>query len=249
MIVAYDVGYGPKDDIEKAKAESPPSQAADFAIVKRDGFLFDCVDICIEEGSRNCILGPGISTLCLMKILAKKLTPVEGTVHHSSGLGLGYLGSREIAEIVAGAGQTTTALEFLSQHSEKLEKDLRSHLTAFGLSPQSQTVTPLSCLSGGEIFRFALSKLFLENPSVLCLEHPTSHLDVESVQALSYGLREWNGTLIMVCQDASFLRSLEGVRCVVIIPEEGKVRRIVDDDRGGMKGMDAYLKSLQKSSS
>ena len=87
----------------------------------------------------------------------------------------------------------------------------------------------------------------LENPSVLCLEHPTSHLDVESVKALSHGLQQWNGTLIMICQDASFLRSLEGLKCVVVVPEEGKVQRIVDDERGGMQGMDAYLSSLQNS--
>jgi len=87
----------------------------------------------------------------------------------------------------------------------------------------------------------------LNNPPVLCLEHPTSHLDVESVQAFSHGLRQWNGTVIMVCQDASFLRSLENIRCVVVVPEEGKVRRIVDDDRCNMHGMDAYLSRLHNS--
>ena len=247
LITAYDIGYGTKDGIAEAKAQAPQLHSAEFAIVKRSGFLFDCVDFCIEERSRTCILGPGISTSYLMKILAKKVAPVEGTVHHSPGLSVGYCGSREIGKTIAGIDQTTTALEFLRQHSEKLEKDLRSHLTAFGLSPTNQTVTPLACLSGGETFRFALAKIMLENPSVLCLEHPTSHLDVESVKALSHGLQQWNGTLIMICQDASFLRSLEGLKCVVVVPEEGKVQRIVDDERGGMQGMDAYLSSLQNS--
>jgi ATPase subunit of ABC transporter with duplicated ATPase domains len=245
LITAFDVGYGTKDDIAEAKARAPQLDRTEFAIVKQDGFLFDCVDLCIEEGSRNCILGPGISTSCLMKILANRLAPIEGTVHHSSGLSIGYCDYREISEMLSESDQTTAALEVLSRlYPKKVEKDLRSHLTAFGLSPTSQTVTPLACLSGGETFRFALAKIMMDNPPVLCLEHPTSHLDVESVQALSYGLRQWNGTLIMVCQDASFLRSLEGVKCVVVVPEEGKVRRIIYDDRGGMQGMDAYLNTL-----
>ncbi len=249
LIVAYDVGYGTDNDLAAAKKHSQQPQPTEFAIVKRDGFLFDCVDLCIEEGSRTCILGPGISTSYLMKILAKKLAPVEGTVHHASGLGIGYCDYGAISESISATDQTTTALEFLLQRSEKQEEDLRGHLTAFGLSPKSQTVTPLVCLSGGESFRFTLANIMLANPSVLCLEHPTSHLDVESVQALSYGLRQWNGTVIMVCQDASFLRSLEGVNCVVVVPEEGKVRRIVDDERSGMRGMDSYLSSIQSSSS
>merc|ERR1712070_340211 len=249
LIVAYDVGYGTDNDLATAKQHAQQPQSTEFAIVKRDGFLFDCVDLCIEEGSRTCILGPGISTSYLMKILAKKLAPIEGTVHHSSGLGIGYCDYGAISESISATDQTTTALEFLLQRSKKQEKELRSHLTAFGLSPKSQTVTPLAFLSGGESFRFTLANIMLDNPSVLCLEHPTSHLDVESVQALSYGLRQWNGTVIMVCQDASFLRSLEGVKCVVVVPEEGKVRRIVDDEKAGMRGMDFYLSSLQSSSS
>ena len=42
----------------------------------------------------------------------------------------------------------------------------------------------------------------------------------------------------MVSQDANFLRSLEDVKCVVIMPEEGKVRRLEG-------GIDAYLKSFR----
>ena len=252
MITAYDVGYGTHDDgIAEGKSGAPQSQFTDFSIVNRDGFLFDCVDLCIEEGSQTCILGPGVSASCLMRILAKKLAPVEGTVFHSPGLSIGYCDHRELDRktTMPGADRTTTtALEHLSRlHPGKPEKDLRSHMTAFGISPKSQTTTPLVCLSGGETFRFALARIMLDNPPVLFLENPTCHLDVESVHALSHGLRQWNGTLVMICQDASFLRSLEGVKCVVVVPEEGKVRRIVDNDRDGMKGMDAYLSTLYKS--
>jgi ATPase subunit of ABC transporter with duplicated ATPase domains len=165
-------------------------------------------------------------------------------VHHASGIRVGYCDSDLLSEVVSSAGSTATALEFLCrQYPQKQEKDIRAHLTGFGLSPSSQGKTPVCCLSGGETFRFVLAKVMMDNPPVLFVENPTSSLDVESVQALAHGLREWNGTLVMVSQDASFCRSMD-VKCFVVVPEEGKLRRIVDNGADG-GGMDAYLKTLK----
>ena len=220
-------------------------------IVKRPGYLFDCVDLCVEEGSVYCLLGPALHTVSLLKLLAKKqnVKPTEGTVHHASGLTIGYYGQNNAEEPDGFGGMNTTrpientVLEVLLElFPAQNEQTIRGHLTSFGLSPTSQAKTPLACLSGGEYFRFQLAKMMLTKPHVICLEHPTSQLDVESVEALSYGVRHWNGTVILICQDANFLRSLHTVNMYVIIPEEGKVRRIVDD--GTMKGMDSYLQSL-----
>jgi ATPase subunit of ABC transporter with duplicated ATPase domains len=256
LVVADGLGYSPdKDamaipqDTSVAPADSSigtESTGTEFVIEKRPGFLFDCVNMCVEEGSTNCILGPSSSTSALLRILAKRLDPVEGTVSHASGVRVGYIDSHVIVEVVSQVDPNSnrTALESLMEEfPQKSAQELRGHLTAFGLSPTSQTLTPISFLSGGETFRFVLAKMMVEVPSVLFLQHPTSNLDVESVQALAHGLRGWNGTLIMVCHDASFLRSLDNVKCVVIVPEEGKIRRILADE--GMFGMDAYLKTLQ----
>ena len=250
--MACDVGYGTsKDEYFDPNPEPICLGNVDdrkFLVEKRPGFLFDCVDMCIEEGSTTCILGPSNATLALFEILSKRLAPVEGTVNLAPGVRVGYCDSQVMRELVSRVGSKTktTALEFLTQEfPQKSDQELRAHMTAFGLSPASQTKTPVCFLSGGETFRFVLAKIMVEEPPVLCLEHPTWNLDVESVQALAHGLREWSGTLILVCHDANFLRSLENVKCVVVIPEEGKIRRIVDD--GGMYGMDAYLKTLQSS--
>jgi ATP-binding cassette subfamily F protein 3 len=141
--------------------------------------------------------------------------------------------------MVAATPSTTTALQYLMEkYPKKTEQDLRGQLTAFGLSPTTQAKTSVCHLSGGEKSRFVLATIVMDDPPVLCLDDPTSHLDVESVQALIYGLRQWNGTLIMVSQDANFLRSLENVKCVVVMPDEGKLRRVEG-------GMDSYLKSFR----
>jgi ATP-binding cassette subfamily F protein 3 len=241
LITALDVGHGyDKRAMMAATQPEPKEDDGEFKIAKKDGSMFDCVDMCIEEGSRNCIFGPtasGKSTL--LKILAKKIHPMEGTVHHASGIRPGYYDPDAVDEMIATMSTTTTALDYMTtKYPQKTDQDLRGHLTAFGLSPTTQAKTPVCYLSGGEKYRFVLANIMMEDPPVLCLDDPTSHLDVESVQALIYGLRQWNGTLIMVSQDANFLRSLEDVKCVVIMPDEGKLRRVEG-------GMDAYLKSFQ----
>ena len=130
-----------------------------------------------------------------------------------------------------------TPLSLLTElYPSKTEQDLRGELTNFGLSPQ-QALTNIRFLSGGERSRLCLAVLMLKEPQVLILDEPTSHLDVESVEALIYGLKKWSGTLIMVSHDANLIRSLGG-DCYVIMEEEGKLRRIHG-------GVDSYLKAFE----
>lgn len=226
----------------------------DFTIVKKDGFLFDCVDLCIEEGSRNCILGPTASgKTTLLKVLAKIIRrPTEGTVHHAPGLRVAYYDTDIVDSIVTKTPRSTALDYLIEDYPLKTEEDIFGHLKAYGLS-NTQSKTPLCYLSAGEKCRFVLASIMIEDPPILFLDNPTSNLDVESVNAFIYGLRAWNGTIVMVCQDSYFLRSLggaageggeidndnNGVRCVAIVPEEGKIRRVNG-------GMDEYLKSFSK---
>lgn len=245
LIVACDVGYGTdKEAMGRQKEVSPDSlvsvdEDGTIQIAKRDGFLFDCVDICIEEGSINCLLGPDNCSSYLLQILARQLAPVEGTVHHPAGVPVGYLSTQTIRELVSSTDSVTTALHHLSQlHPQKSENEIRGHLSLFGLSPTSQGKTPICYLSGGEAYRFALARTMLEDTPVICMENPTASLDVESVRALAYGLQHWNGTVVMTSVDASFLRALPDLNCFVIVPEDGKLRRIPPE----MQGIDGYLK-------
>lgn len=256
LITALDVGHGFDEDAI-AKSKQPPLQSpvgvdgsnrvdndGMLRIVKKEGFLFDCVDLCIEEGSKNCILGhSGCGKTTLLKLLSKQLSPpVEGKIHHASGVRVAYFDAEVIEEMIGSTSTSTstTPLQFLTDRfPTKSEQDIRGQLTNFGLSPKIQAKSPIGFLSGGEKARFVLATIMFDDPPVLCMDNPTCHLDVESVQALSYGLRHWNGTLVMVCHDASFIRSLgDDVKCAVLIPEEGKLRRVEG-------GIDAYLRSFQ----
>jgi ABC-type multidrug transport system ATPase subunit len=63
-------------------------------------------------------------------------------------------------------------------------------------------------LSGGEAARLIFCKIIAEKPNVLVLDEPTNHLDLEAIAALVEGLKAFEGTVIFVSHDRSFVSEL-----------------------------------------
>jgi ATPase subunit of ABC transporter with duplicated ATPase domains len=236
LIMALDVGHG------YGVSDSQPSIQDDpaLAMIKKDGFLFDCVDLCIDEGGTYCIMGANASgKSVLLRLLAKLEEPLEGEVKHALNLDVGFY-DQHVVDVMTRQFGTGTAISFLTERfPQKTLQDIRSELSAFGLD-KVQVQTSLSFLSGGERSRLCLAALMLGDPQVLMLDNPTSNLDVESVEALIYGLGKWNGTVVLVSHDANFIRSLEA-QCCVLSPREGKLLRVEG-------GIDSYLKAFMRTS-
>ena len=117
---------------------------------------------------------------------------------------------------------------------KKNEQDIRGQLSSFGLGPQ-QASTHIQFLSGGERCRLCLAMLMLSDPQLLVLDEISNHFDPESVDALAYGIQQWNGTILMVSHDVHFIRQLDA-KCFVLM-NEGKLKFV-------QGGIDSYLKTL-----
>ncbi len=78
--------------------------------------------------------------------------------------------------------------------------------------------TPLASLSGGWLRKAALGRALVSNPHILLLDEPTNHLDIETIDWLEGFLKSFNGTIIFISHDRSFIRNM--------------ATRIVDLDRG-----------------
>jgi len=63
-------------------------------------------------------------------------------------------------------------------------------------------------LSGGEKSRLALVKLLLDPPNLLLMDEPTTHLDINSVDALLGALEEFTGTVVFISHDVYFIKEL-----------------------------------------
>ena len=223
MISALDVGHG----FEVEGSENV-------------NMLFDSVDLCIDESVTTCILGENQSgKTTLLKILSGQISPTEGNVHFAHNANICYFDQHKadnlIVEGMTKYGSAISSISLLmSMYPKKTEQDVRGQLTSFGLSPQ-QASTYIQFLSGGERCRLCLVMLMLSDPHVLILDEPSNHLDPESVDALAYGIRNWNGTVLLVSHDVYLVRQLEA-KCYVLM-REGKLKYV----RGGI---DSYLKSL-----
>ncbi|WET39245.1 ABC transporter ATP-binding protein [Citrobacter enshiensis] len=96
----------------------------------------------------------------------------------------------------------------------QLESRINEVLAQLGLDPNAA----LSSLSGGWLRKAALGRALVSNPRVLLLDEPTNHLDIEAIDWLEGFLKSFNGTIIFISHDRSFIRNM--------------ATRIVDLDRG-----------------
>ena len=105
--------------------------------------------------------------------------------------------------------------EMLDHHNLwQLESRINEVLAQLGLDPNAA----LSSLSGGWLRKAALGRALVSNPRVLLLDEPTNHLDIETIDWLEGFLKSFNGTIIFISHDRSFIRNM--------------ATRIVDLDRG-----------------
>src|SRR5690606_35074708 len=67
---------------------------------------------------------------------------------------------------------------------------------------------PIKVLSGGERARVALAKLLVDPGNLVLMDEPTNHLDLESAESLAESLTTYDGTLLFVSHNRSFVRRL-----------------------------------------
>ncbi len=144
---------------------------------------------------------------------------------------LGQTVGELLKEAVAGLAEAEQSLEALSAQMEtargeelqRLLIDYEAALDAFersggyrfqslaaavldGLSLQNIPAdTPLENLSGGEKTRIGLARLLLSNPDILLLDEPTNHLDIDALEWLEGFLQSFEGAVILVSHDRTFL--------------------------------------------
>ena len=182
-----------------------------------DNQVLHGVDLLVQRGERLAIMGPnGIGKSTLLKIVMGEFDADRGEVEW---------------------GYETHPAYFAQNHRDQFDPP---HNTAEGwvwdscsardigyvrarmalmLFSGDDSKKRLSALSGGEAARLVFTRLSIARPNVLVLDEPTSHLDLESIEALVEGLKAFPGTLILVSHDRWFVSRL-ATRIVEIKPEE-----------------------------
>jgi len=159
----------------------------------------------IQRGDRVGIVGSnGVGKTTVIKLLLGELKPDKGDVLLGTQLEIAYSDQlrgeldpeKDLIDNICG-GQQFIEINGQRQHSI-------TYLGDFLFAPD-RIRTPVKALSGGEINRAILARLFTRPANLLILDEPTNDLDIETLELLEEILLEFKGTIILVSHDRHFL--------------------------------------------
>lgn len=204
-----DMGYGvdaepePMYAFDTASQQSLPSPSHQPLIKKPLTILHD-VNLRVPAGARIGVLGiNGAGKSTLIKTLSGHLPPVAGQVINAKGLVVGYFAQHQLDTLDI---QATPLQHLMRIAPDTREQLLRNYLGRFGFSGDrvNEVIEPFS---GGEKARLALALVVWHKPNLLVLDEPSNHLDVETREALTAALAEFEGGMLLVSHDRHLLRT------------------------------------------
>ena len=163
------------------------------------------INLDVDRGERIVLIGPnGAGKSTLLKLLAGVLPVQMGERTLGLKVSCGYYSQNRIDMLTP---EHTVLEEAVDIPYPPLEVTVRTILGSF-LFRGDDVFKKVSVLSGGEKSRLSLVKLLLNPPNLLLMDEPTIHLDMDSCEVLMDALEQYQGTLIFISHDVTFIRRL-----------------------------------------
>ena len=221
----------------------------EFSDIKRSGYnvislekvsksygetkVYENLDFEIIRGQRVCLVGEnGAGKSTLLKMLADVVTSNSGTRRVGHNVDIGYFSQTRLDVL----NPNSTVLDEVAStaHGRVRAQEVRSLLGLFNFH-DDDVFKAIRILSGGEKSRVILAKLLIDPPNLILLDEPTTHLDIDGVEALTRAFCAYEGTLCFISHDLFFVKEIAD--------------HIVEVDRGRLKqfhgGLDYYLEKRE----
>lgn len=158
----------------------------------------------LTAGQRIGLLGAnGAGKSTLIKTIAGDIPPLHGVARLGKGLAIGYFAQHQLEML---RPDDSPLMHLTRLAPEVREQELRDFLGSFNF-PGEMVKSPIAPFSGGEKARLALALIVWQRPNLLLLDEPTNHLDLETREALTEALAQFDGTLLLVSHDRHLLRA------------------------------------------
>ncbi|MDM5178705.1 ATP-binding cassette domain-containing protein [Massilia sp. DJPM01] len=169
-----------------------------------DKVIVSGIKFSLQIGQRIGLLGVnGAGKSTLIKTIAGELMPLTGDATLGKGLSIGYFAQHQVEML----RHDESPLWHLAKIAPTVrEQELRNFLGGFNF-PGNMVTSPIRPFSGGEKARLALALIVWQRPNLLLLDEPTNHLDLETREALTMALAQFEGTLVVVSHDRHLLRA------------------------------------------
>lgn len=190
--------------------------------------ILDNLNLVINPGDKVAFVGPNhYAKTVLFQILAGEMEPDEGSYNWGVTTSLSYF-PKDNSKMF---GEDETIAEYLQKFSQEDDDTYVRSFLGRMLFSGDEALKNCKVLSGGERVRVVLAKMMLEGANCLIFDEPTSHLDLESIQALNNGLIDFKGLILFNSHDHQFVDSVAN-RIIEFTPTG-----IIDR----MTNFDAYL--------
>ena len=194
---------------EPLRAPNPLLTLDDVAIGYRseegsEKKIASAINFSLQTGQRIGLLGVnGAGKSTFIKTIAGELQALHGDANFGKGLAIGYFAQHQLEML----RDDESPLWHLVRIAPTVrEQELRNFLGSFNF-PGTMVTSPIGPFSGGEKARLALALIVWQRPNLLLLDEPTNHLDLETREALTDALAQFEGTLMLVSHDRHLLRA------------------------------------------
>ncbi|MES2211735.1 MAG: ATP-binding cassette domain-containing protein [Pseudomonadota bacterium] len=191
----------------------------------------------VMRGDKIGIIGAnGCGKSTLLRIVLKQLEPISGKSKHGTQLNISYFDQQreQLDDEKMVIDNISDGCDFVTINGKNVH--IMTYLNDFLFTPQRARV-PVKVLSGGERHRLLLARLFTRPSNVLILDEPTNDLDAETLELLAERLSDYEGTLLLVSHDRSFLNNI--VTSTWVFEGDGEVNEYIG-------GYDDYLRQRKE---
>ncbi len=195
----------PKPEFHFKTARTPGRfvVTAEDLVIGYDSPLSKPLSFAVERGEKIVLTGAnGIGKTPLLKSILGLIPSLEGRVVLGEYVEIGYF-EQEMEK----GNPNTCIQEIWEEFPSYTQYEVRSALAKCGLTTQ-HIESLVRVLSGGEQAKVRLCKILNRETNVLILDEPTNHLDVDAKEELKRALKEYKGTILMVCHEPEFYSGL-----------------------------------------
>ncbi len=187
--------------------------------------VIDNLTLTINPGDKVAFVGPNhYEKTVLFQILAGEMEPDEGTFTWGVTTSLSYFPKDNTNMFKEDESITDYLQQFSKEDDDTYVRSFLGRMLFTG----DEALKPCNVLSGGERVRVVLARMMLEGANCMIFDEPTSHLDLEAIQALNNGIIDFKGVVLFNSHDHQFVDSIAN-RIIEFTPK-GVIDRMMKFD-------------------